>query len=311
MYYSYSSWLKERYGEKVYKLPVNLPVSCPNRRGGQKGCSFCSEQGTGFEAGWEPESVTAQMQRVRQIVEKRYKAHKFIAYFQNYTNTYMPMEQFRAYLAEASCFPDIVEISVSTRPDCIREDYLQYMASLQEKTGIQMNIELGLQTANYHTLDAINRGHGLAEYIDAMLAIRKYSFTTCTHLIANLPGDTLRDAVETARIVSVLGTDIVKIHSLYIAKDSQMADAYCTGQLSVCSKEEYFERVRLMLENLDPSVAVERLFSRIPEKDAVFCNWQTSWWKLKDEFEAYMAVHESYQGKHFDYRDGSALKGVF
>ena len=92
MYYSYSNWLKERYGEKVYKLPVNLPVSCPNRCSGQKGCSFCSDQGTGFEAGWEPESVTEQMQHVRQIVEKRYKAHKFIAYFQNYTNTYMPME---------------------------------------------------------------------------------------------------------------------------------------------------------------------------------------------------------------------------
>lgn len=311
MYYSYSKWLKERYGEKVYKLPVNLPVSCPNRCGGQKGCSFCSEQGTGFEAGWEPESVTAQLQQVRQIVEKRYKAHKFIAYFQNYTNTYMPMEQFRAYLTEASYFPDIVEISISTRPDCIRGDYLQYMADLQEKTGIQINIELGLQTVNYHTLDAINRGHGLAEYIDAMQAIRQYSFTTCTHLIANLPGDTLRDAVETARIVSVLGTDIVKIHSLYIAKDSSMAEAYRSGRLSICSKEDYFERVRVILENLDPAIAVERLFSRIPEKDALFSNWQTSWWKLKDEFEAYMAVHESYQGKHFDYRDGAALKGVF
>lgn len=311
MYYSYSNWLKERYGEKVYKLPVNLPVSCPNRCSGQKGCSFCSDQGTGFEAGWEPESVTEQMQHVRQIVEKRYKAHKFIAYFQNYTNTYMPMEQFKAYLTEASCFPDIVEISVSTRPDCIRRDYLQCMADLQERTGIQINIELGLQTANYHTLDRINRGHGLAEYIDAMLAIRQYPFTTCTHLIANLPGDTVRDAVETARIVSVLGTNIVKIHSLYIAKDSRMAEDYCDGHLDICSKEEYFERIRRMLENMAPSIAVERLFSRIPEKDAVFCNWQTSWWKLKDEFEAYMRACNSYQGKYFNYRDGSALKGVF
>lgn len=311
MYYSYSSWLKERYGEKVYKLPVNLSVSCPNRQGNQKGCSFCSAQGTGFEAGWEPESVTGQLQHVRQIVEKRYNAHKFIAYFQNYTNTYMPMELFQAYLAEASEFPDVVEISVSTRPDCIRMDYLQYMADLQKRTGIQINIELGLQTVNYHTLDAIGRGHGLAEYIDAMLAIRRFPFTTCTHVIANLPGDTVRDAVETARIVSVLGTDIVKIHSLYIAKDSQMAEAYLAGQMDICSKDEYFERVRQMLENLDPSIAVERLFSRIPERDALFCNWQTSWWKLKDEFEAYMRSCDSYQGKYFDYRDGSALKGVF
>lgn len=311
MYYSYSSWLKERYGEKVYKLPVNLPVSCPNRRDGQKGCSFCSEQGTGFEAMWQPVSVTSQLQHVRQTVEKRYKAHKFIAYFQNYTNTYMPVEQFQAYLTEAACFPDIVEISVSTRPDCLREDYLQCMADLQKQTGIQMNIELGLQTVNYHTLDAVHRGHGLAEYIDAMLAVREYPFTTCTHLIVDLPGDTLRDAIETARIVSVMGTDIVKIHSLYIARDSEMAEAYLAGQLKICSKEDYFERVRLMLENLDPSIAVERLFSRIPEEDALFCNWQTSWWKLKDEFEAYMSAHGSYQGKHYDYRNGSALKGVF
>ena len=160
-------------------------------------------------------------------------------------------------------------------------------------------------------MDRVHRGHGLAEYIDAVLAIKRYPFTVCTHLIANLPGDTLRDAVETARIVSVLHSDIVKIHSLYIAKDSQMAEDYLAGRLTICSKEEYFECVRVMLENLDPSIAVERLFSRIPEQDAVFCNWGISWWKLKDEFEVYMQQNSSCQGKHFDYMNGSALKGVF
>ena len=311
VFYPYSTWLKQRYGEKVYKLPVNLPVSCPNRRDGQKGCTFCSEKGTGFEAMWQPASVTEQMVRAREKVSRRYKARKFIAYFQNYTNTFMAMDQFQVYLTEAAAFPDVVEISVSTRPDCIRTDYLDCLAKLQEQTHIGINIELGLQTANYHTLDVIHRGHGLAEYMDAVLAIKRYPFTVCTHLIANLPGDTLRDAVETARIVSVLHSDIVKIHSLYIAKDSPMAEDYLAGRLEVCSKAEYFERVRGMLENLDPSIAVERLFSRIPEQDAVFCNWETSWWKLKDEFEEYMSAHDSYQGKYFDYMNGSALKGVF
>ncbi|MGN0204899.1 MAG: TIGR01212 family radical SAM protein [Coprococcus sp.] len=311
MFYPYSLWLKQRYGEKVYKLPISLPISCPNRRNGQGGCSFCSELGTGFEAMDHQASVTEQMQHAKDIVSRRYKARKYIAYFQNYTNTFMPMDVFKEYLTEASIFPDIVEISVSTRPDCIRQEYLEWMAELRDRSGIQINIELGLQTANYHTLDNIHRGHSLAEYIDAMLAIRQYQFTTCTHLIANLPGDTLRDAVESARIVSVLHTDIVKIHSLYIARGTAMAEDYEHHRLDICSKEEYFERLRLMLENLSPDIAVERLFSRIPEKDALFCNWQTSWWRLKDEFEDYMRQYESFQGKKFNYTNGSALKGVF
>lgn len=311
LYYPYSLWLKQQYGEKVYKLPVNLPVSCPNRRNGQNGCTFCSELGTGFEAMGQEISVTKQLQHTREIVSKKYKAQKYIAYFQNYTNTFMPMDDFKDYLTEASAFPDIVEISVSTRPDCIRRDYLDWMADFQHRTGIRINIELGLQTVNYHTLDKIHRGHSLAEYMDAMLTIRQYPFTTCTHLIANLPGDTVRDAVESARIVSVLHTDIVKIHSLYIAKGTAMAEQYGKKELDICSKEEYFERLRLMLENLDPKIAVERLFSRVPEKDALFCNWQTSWWRLKDEFEDYMKQYDSFQGKCFNYTNGSALKGVF
>ena len=311
LYYPYSLWLKQQYGEKVYKLPVNLPVSCPNRRNGQNGCTFCSELGTGFEAMGQEISVTKQLQHTREIVSKKYKAQKYIAYFQNYTNTFMPMDDFKDYLTEASAFPDIVEISVSTRPDCIRRDYLDWMADLQHRTGIRINIELGLQTVNYHTLDKIHRGHSLAEYVDAMLTIRQYPFTTCTHLIANLPGDTVRDAVESARIVSVVHTDIVKILSLYIAKGTAMAEQYGKKELDICSKVEYFERLRLMLENLDPKIAVERLFSRVPEKDALFCNWQTSWWRLKDEFEDYMKQYDSFQGKGFNYTNGSALKGVF
>ena len=163
MFYPYSSWLKQRYGEKVYKLPVNLPVSCPNRCDGHGGCTFCSEKGTGFESVWQPASVTEQMQHARDVVAKRYKARKFIAYFQNYTNTFMAMELFKAYLEEAAAFPDVVEISVSTRPDCIRTDYLACLAELQERTHVGINIELGLQTANYHTLDRVHRGHGLAD----------------------------------------------------------------------------------------------------------------------------------------------------
>lgn len=311
LFYPYSLWLKQKYGEKVYKLPVNLPVTCPNRLNGLGGCTFCSDMGTGFEAMDSQVSVTEQLQHGREIAARRYKACKYIAYFQNYTNTFMPMEDFKSYMTKASEFPDIVEISISTRPDCVREDYLEWLADFNERTGIEVNIELGLQTANYHTLDSIRRGHSLAEYIDAMLRIKKYPFSTCTHLIANLPGDTERDALETARIVSVLHTDIVKIHSLYIAKGTAMSRDYAQHLFEICTKQDYFLRLRLILENLDPGIAVERLFSRIPESDAIFSNWQTSWWRLKEEFESYMREQESFQGKNYNYTNGAALKGVF
>lgn len=306
-YYPYSQYLKKRYGEKVYKLPVNLPVSCPNRITG-KGCSFCAEDGTGFEAMESTVSVTDQLQKTRSYIEKRYHAHKFIAYFQNYTNTFLPLEAFRSYLEEASKIPDIVEIAVSTRPDCIREDYLDVLNELRKETGIQITIELGLQTVNYHTLKQISRGHTLAEFIDAVLRIHRYSFDICTHVILNLPGDDLDDAIETAKILSALPVQIVKAHSLYIAKNTQLCDAYENGTITLCAKEEYLERLTVFLEHLRPDIAVERLFSRIPEKDAVFCNWNTSWWKLRDELFEMMSERQSYQGKSFNYLDGAALR---
>lgn len=306
LYNKYSKYLQNKYGEKIYKLPINLPITCPNRIDG-KGCSFCAEVGTGFEAMDSVYSVTEQMCRTKELITKKYKAKKFIAYFQNYTNTFMPLMQFQNYMLEAANDSDIVEISISTRPDCIRDDYLRVLNEIHEKYQIAINIELGLQTVNYHTLDFINRGHGLAEYIDAVLRIKKYPFTICTHIILNLPQDNMRDVIETSRIVSALDIDIVKLHSLYIAKHTQMSEQYKNGTIEICTKEEYYERVIAFLENLSPEIVVERLFSRVPEDDADFSNWNTSWWKLQDELFEKMKDMDAYQGKKFNYLNGRAL----
>ena len=310
LYYAYSDYLKQKYGEKVYKLPINLPVTCPNRIKG-RGCAFCAGAGTGFEAMNSSNSVTQQLEKTQELIVRKYHARKYIAYFQNYTNTFLPVEEFRGYLLEAAAFPDIVEIAVSTRPDCLTEDYLNVMQEIHEQTGINMTIELGLQTANYHTLERIERGHGLAEFIDAVLMIKKYKdYQICTHVILNLPGDTLADARETARILTALGIDIVKLHSLYISPDTRLYEWYQAGEITLCSKEEYFERVITFLEQLPENVAVERLFSRVPEKDAVFSNWGTSWWKLKDELLQKMEAENRYQGKACHYLNGAALKSM-
>ncbi|MGN1267201.1 MAG: TIGR01212 family radical SAM protein [Dorea sp.] len=308
LYYAYSDYLKEKHGEKTYKLPVNLPLTCPNRLNEKKGCSFCAECGTGFEAMENTVSVTEQLNHTKKYIEGKYKARKFIAYFQNYTNTFLPIEKFESYLREAAEVDDIVEIAISTRPDCISTKYLDVLRNIHDEYHVEITIELGLQTANYHTLQFIDRGHTLAEFLDAVLNIHKYGFEICTHVILNLPGDTMEDCIETAKILSALRIPVVKIHSLYIAKNTRLCEQYENGTIALCSKEEYIDRLITFLEHLNPEIVVERLFSRVPEKDAVFSNWGTSWWKLKDEVIDKMISGEHYQGKQFHYLGGAALK---
>lgn len=305
-YYAYSKYLKDKYGEKVYKLPVNLPVSCPNKKEG-RGCLFCSDMGTGFEAQDNMIAVYDQMMASREKVEKRYNAHKFIAYFQNYTNTFLPLDTLLGYMSEAAKMRDIVEISLSTRPDCIRQEYLEAFAQFRQETGIEISIELGLQTVNYHTLAQMNRGHGLAEFLDAVLRIAPYHFPVCVHMILNLPGDTMEDAKESARILSALPIEMVKLHSLYISKDSGLYEKYIRGEIEICSKEEYLERLAEFIALLRKDIVVERLFSRIPEKDSAFSNWGSSWWKLTDEWKELMEEKQYIQGIKCNYLNGAAL----
>ncbi len=306
-YYPYSQYLKNKYGEKVYKLPVNLPVGCPNRMDGNHGCDFCADVGTGFEAMSNKKSVIDQLEETKVRIEKRYHAHKFIAYFQNYTNTFLSLERFKGYIREALLCKDLVEISISTRPDCIKKEYLDFLMEVYEETGVEINIELGLQTVNYKTLQSINRGHGLAEFISAVMQIKAYPFTICTHMILNLPGDELADAVEGAKILSALGVDIVKLHSLYLPKNCRLYEKYIDGTITLCDKKEYLDRLTEFIAFVSPDIVIERLFSRVPEEYSVFSNWGTSWWKLRDEFEALMDEKGYEQGCKYHYLYGAAL----
>lgn len=306
-YNTYSAHLKKRFGEKVYKLPVNLPVTCPNRMEG-RGCSFCAGVGAGFEAMSETVPVKDQLKRTKAYIGKRYGAKKFLAYFQNYTNTFLPLGEFRDYVLEALEEEDIVGISISTRPDCIRKDYLEFLREIQKERGTAVIMEFGLQTVNYHTLKKINRGHTLAEYLNAVLLTAPYGFEICTHVILNLPGDTAEDAVETARVISALPVSVVKAHSLYIPKNSVFYEEYRDGKISLCTKEEYINRLAEFVANLREDIVIERLFSRVPEEDAVFSNWGVSWWKLKELFEETMEQKGYVQGCRCDYLDGAALR---
>jgi radical SAM protein (TIGR01212 family) len=308
-YNVYSEHLRQRYGEKVYKLPVSLPVTCPNRDGscGKGGCVFCGEIGAGYEN--LPASMTVEMQIAanRIHIAAKYKAKKFIPYFQNFSNTYLPILQLEQYMNEA-CQEDVVSIALATRPDCVNDKYLEMLAEFSQSKKVDISIELGLQTVNYHSLKKVNRGHTLAEFLDAVLRIKRYKLEVCAHIILNLPWDNELDVVENAKILSAMGVDQVKLHALYIVKNTIMADWYQKDQVALITKEEYVERVVMFLEYLHPDIVVQRLIGRAPEKNTLFTNWQTGWWKIRDEIEKMLLERDTWQGKYCNYLNGSAVQ---
>ena len=305
LYNRFSTYLKNRYGEKVYKLPVNIPVSCPNRDGklGNKGCIFCGEEGAGFELLSDTISVSEQLSRNAAYIGSNYNTKKYIAYFQNFSNTYLPLDKFREYIQQA-CIENVVAIYISTRPDCINDKYLDFLEQTAKDTGMDFVIELGLQTVNYKSLVILNRGHGLAEFIDAVMRIKKHGLQVCAHCIPDLPMDDLRDVAEGARVLSALGVDQVKCHSLYILKDTEMGRRYENGEFVPVLLEEYIERLIAFLELLNPSIVVQRLIGRAPEERSLFCNWGMSWWKINDLLEEKMRKEGRYQGRLFNYLNG-------
>ncbi len=298
LYNKFSQFLKDKYGAKVYKLPLNLPVTCPNRDGrlGSQGCIFCGEEGAGFENLSCTLPVAEQLRQNAKYIGKNYGSEKFIAYFQNYSNTYLPYDLFVKNITEA-CGEGIVAIYISTRPDCISDRYMEFLSELKQEKGIDIVLELGLQTVNYHTLKLLKRGHTLAEFIEAAVCIRKHGLELCAHYITDLPMDNLDDVIEGAKIISALEVSQVKCHSLYILKDTELERMYARGEVEPVSAEEFINRTIAFLEYLKPDIVVQRLIGRAPAERTVFCNWNTSWWKLQERIEAGMAERNTWQGR--------------
>ncbi|MBS6610589.1 TIGR01212 family radical SAM protein [Peptoniphilus lacydonensis] len=293
IYRKYSDFLREKFGEKVYKLPVKLDLTCPNRDGtcGFGGCIFCGEEGGSFEN--NNGSVIEQLLQNKEHIKKKYKANKYIAYFQNFTNTYMEFDDFKKVIEE-SLIEDVVGVSISTRPDYLPQRHLDYLEELSKEYFV--TVEIGLQTPNYHSLKKLNRGHGLSEFIDAVLKLKKRNINVCTHIIIGLPWDDNLDIVECAKILNVLDIDEVKIHALYILKDTALGDMYEKEEIKPISLKDYENKVILFLRNLKDDIIVERIIGRAPYENSLFCNWNTSWWKIRDEIVMKMQENGYTQG---------------
>ncbi len=310
-YYKYAEYLQNKYGVKTYKLPVDLNLTCPNRDGflGTGGCSYCGAEGGSF-AGDNTASVREQLLALKEPIADKYNAQQFIAYFQNFTNTYLPLAQLQDNLRQAVEVDGVVEIALGTRPDCVNEEYLQGMqeAVTQVEEDVNLTLELGLQTANYHTLRQINRGHTLAEFVAAVQLAKQYGVEVGTHLILNLPGDKQVDAVESAKLISALNVDTVKLHALYLRENTELGRCYKRGELELISLAEYIDRVITCLEYLAPDIAVQRLAGKAPKEGTLFVNWGYDYSEINNFILEELEERNTRQGAKFNYLDGKALQ---
>lgn len=298
-YRKLSDYLKEKYGERVQRIVIHGGFTCPNRDGrkGWGGCIYCDATGSGFttEASLP---IREQVLKMKERYEKK-GIRKFIAYFQAFSNTYDSPENLKKKYEEALVDDSIVQLSVSTRPDLVPEKVLDVLEEFKGR--VDVSVELGLQTASYKTLRLINRGHTLAEFVDAAVRVKRRGFELVVHVILNLPWDDALDVIETAKLLSALSVDGVKIHSLYVVEGTELARMYRSGEIRICSLEEYVDRVVTFLEYLSPNVVIHRLVADPPREGTIFGNWGKSKLELVNTIEKELERRNTYQGKKFDY----------
>ena len=259
LYYDLNTDLRRRFGCRVQKISVDAGLTCPNRAGtlGTGGCIYCNARGSGTGAWGRGQRIGQQIARSKSYLARRYKARKFLVYFQSFTNTYAPPETLRRLYDEALSDPDVVGLSIGTRPDCVDETVLALLQGYAREHLIW--IEYGLQTIHDATLRRIHRGHDFAAFRRAVAATRGRGIRICAHVILGLPGETRRHMLETARTVAAMGIDGIKLHLLYVVRGTSLARLLAQGKYRCLQQDEYVRLVCDFLERLPPQMVIQRL----------------------------------------------------
>ncbi len=271
-YTSLNSYLKKRFACKVYKLAIDGGFTCPNRDGtlGTRGCIFCSRGGSGEFAESKEKSVTQQIDDGKKRVEKKIKDGKYIAYFQAFTNTYAPVCKLRTLYTEAINHPDIVALSIGTRPDCLGNDVLELLDEMNKIKHVF--IELGLQTIHENTAQYIRRGYPLEVYDKAVDDLHKIGINVVTHLIIGLPGENEQDILQSVEYVCKK-TDGIKLQLLHILEGTDLADEHRECKVDVLSLEEYTSIIKHCVEIIPDNVVIHRLTGDGAKKDLIAPLW--------------------------------------
>lgn len=298
-YHSFDYMLKERFGEKIYKAALDAGMTCPNRDGtlGNRGCIFCSAGGSGDFAGNRQDSITQQIEKQASSIRQKRGVAKFIAYFQAYTNTYAPVDYLRKIYTEAISHPDIVAVSIGTRPDCLDKDNLQLLDELNQKKPVW--VELGLQTIHETTAQYIRRGYPLSCFEQAVSELRKRNLDVIVHTILGLPGENRNDILSTIEYLNHQDIQGIKLQLLHVLKGTDLADDYLAGKFQVYTMEEYLDLVIDCLEHLNPEIVIHRLTGDGPKDLLIAPLWSSAKRTVLNTLHRKCKLQHSFQGKKY------------
>lgn len=301
-YNQYSAHLKQKFGVKVYKITLDAGFSCPNRDGAisNGGCIFCDDGGSFSQAHSNLLSIEEQLEAGVENLSNRFKAKKFMSYFQAYSNTYKPVDELEKIYKSALKHPDIVGISIGTRPDCVDKEKLALISGF--KDDYYTWIEYGLQSIHYKTLKTINRGHDFDCFLKAYEMSKEAGINVCAHVILGLPCETKEDMLKTAQKLAELKVDGVKIHMLCALEGTKLSDMYNEGKISFISEEDYLNTVCDFLEILPPETTIHRLAGNGLKKNLIAPRWLGKKLDALNKIDRELERRNSYQGIKEDKR---------
>lgn len=298
-YHSMDYDLKQTYGEKVYKITLNGRMTCPNRDGtvGKGGCIFCSASGSGDFAGSAALSITEQLRRGKEELKQKRPVHSFIAYFQAFTNTYAPVAYLEQIFTEAISDPEVLILSIATRPDCLGDDVLELLDRLNQIKPVW--VELGLQTIHPQTARYIRRGYELEVYEQAVTALRKRGISVITHTILALPGETEEMMMQTLDYLNHSDIQGIKLQLLHILKGTDLSTDYLSHPFWSPSMEEYVELLGKCVARLRPDLTIHRLTGDGPKDLLIAPLWTSNKRTVLNLFHSYLKKNDIWQGKEY------------
>lgn len=272
-YLSFNKYLKDKFGQKVYKISLDGGFTCPNRDGktGTRGCIFCSKGGSGDFAESREMSITEQIESGKKKVEKKIKSGKYIAYFQAFTNTYAPVEMLRQKYEEAINHPDIVALSIATRPDCLGDDVLRLLDEMNKIKPVF--VELGLQTIHQKSAKYIRRGYDLSVYNKAVRDLKKIGVNVVVHVILGLPNESENDMLETVKYVCESGANGIKLQLLHVIDGTDLAKDYEKGLFKTLEFDEYVNLIVKCVKIIPKDIVIHRLTGDGTKKDLIAPLW--------------------------------------
>lgn len=296
-YYAYNFQLRQKYGRRVQRVSIDAGFTCPNVDGtvAKGGCVFCDNRSFSPSRRLPRQNILDQIDEGIRRLKMRYKCDDFIAYFQPATNTYAPVDRLRPLYEQALTHPKVVGMAIGTRPDCVPPDVMDLLESVAART--HLTVEYGMQTIHNRSLDWMNRGHHHDAFLDAIQRSRGRGFEICAHVILGIPGESHDDMLQTARELTRIGVDAVKMHNLYAVKNTPMGEEVERGELEMMTLPDYIRTLVDFLEILPPNVVIERVSGEAPPDYFIGPAWALDKPLIRNALHEELERRDSWQGK--------------